>query len=52
LKERYTGRENEEEDVSSYWMTLRKSDDIGIRKRKQCMGLCAGPTFEEAMYQP
>jgi hypothetical protein len=23
------GREDEEEDVSSYWMTLRKREDIG-----------------------
>jgi hypothetical protein len=26
LKERYRGREEEEEEVSSYWMTLRKGD--------------------------
>jgi hypothetical protein len=25
-----TGRKNEEEDVSSYWITLRKREDIGI----------------------
>jgi hypothetical protein len=30
LKERYMGWEDgEEEDISSYWMTLRKRDDIG-----------------------
>jgi hypothetical protein len=27
LKEIWTGREDEEEDVSSYWMTLRKRED-------------------------
>jgi hypothetical protein len=26
---------DEEEDVSSYWMTLRKREDTGICKRKQ-----------------
>jgi hypothetical protein len=25
----FTPREDEEEDVSSYWMTLRKREDIG-----------------------
>jgi hypothetical protein len=28
------GREHKEEDVSSYWMTLRKRDDAGNWKRK------------------
>jgi hypothetical protein len=27
LKERQKGREDEEEDISSYWMILRKSED-------------------------
>jgi len=27
-------RDDEEEDVSSYWMTLRKWEDTGILKRK------------------
>jgi hypothetical protein len=27
--ERYKGQEDEEEDVSSYWMTLKKRDDTG-----------------------
>jgi len=29
LTERQKGREDEEEDVSSYWKTLRKRGDIG-----------------------
>jgi hypothetical protein len=29
LKERYKGRKEEEEDVSSYWKTLRKGEDTG-----------------------
>jgi hypothetical protein len=29
------GREEEEKDVSSYWMTLRKGDDAVNRKRKR-----------------
>jgi len=38
LKERYkethSGREDEEEDVSSSWVTLRKREDTGIEKRE------------------
>jgi hypothetical protein len=34
LKERLKLREVEEEDVSSYQMTLRKREDSGYRKRK------------------
>jgi hypothetical protein len=30
LKERYKGREDEEQDVSGIWMTLRKREDTGI----------------------
>jgi hypothetical protein len=30
LKERYKGREDEEEDVSSYWIALRKREDTAI----------------------
>jgi hypothetical protein len=30
LTERQKGREDEEEDVSSYWMTLRKVGDTEI----------------------
>ena len=29
LKERWNGRKDKEQDVSSYWMTLRKSEDSG-----------------------
>jgi hypothetical protein len=28
LKERYGGRKDEEEEVSSYWMTVRKREDV------------------------
>jgi hypothetical protein len=28
LKVRYRGREDEEEEVSRYWMTLRKREDV------------------------
>jgi hypothetical protein len=34
LKERYKGREDEEEDISSYWMALRKLEDTGNLKSK------------------
>jgi hypothetical protein len=39
--------EDEEEDVSSYWMTLRKRDDL--RKFEE-EALCAELALEEAMY--
>ena len=29
LKEGYTGREDEKEEVSSYWTTLRQLEDTG-----------------------
>jgi hypothetical protein len=31
LKERYKGREDEEEDLSSYWMTLLETERGGSR---------------------
>jgi len=34
LKERWKGREDEEEDVNSYWMTLRKIEYTGDWRRK------------------
>ena len=33
-------REDEEEDVSSYWVTVRKIGDNGNWKNKQQMALC------------
>jgi hypothetical protein len=39
LEERWKGREDEE-DVSSYWIILRKRDDTGIEKRKHSIALC------------
>jgi hypothetical protein len=32
LKQRQKRREDEEEDVSSYWMTSRRQEDTGISK--------------------
>jgi hypothetical protein len=40
LKKTYKGREEEEEDVSSYVMVLRKRGDIGISKRKHYIPAC------------
>jgi hypothetical protein len=34
LKLRLKGREDEEEDMNCYWMTLRKTKDSGIWKGK------------------
>jgi hypothetical protein len=30
IEEKYKGREDEEENLSSYWMTSRKGEDIEI----------------------
>jgi hypothetical protein len=34
LKERLEGQEDEEKDVSSCWMTLRRQEDTGCGRRK------------------
>jgi hypothetical protein len=39
LKKRYKDQEEEEEDISSYWMTLRTREGTGIRKRKHYITL-------------
>jgi hypothetical protein len=53
LKERYKGghkwQEDKEEDVGSYWMTLRKGEDTLILKRKLWIALCGEFTLEEAL---
>jgi hypothetical protein len=33
LKDRYTGWKDEEEDVSSYWIILRKRKNTGHQKK-------------------
>jgi hypothetical protein len=40
--------EDEEEKVESYWMTLRKGEDIYIRRRKLKIALCGELDLEEA----
>jgi len=40
---------DKEEDVSSYWMTLRIQEDTGNWKRKQQIILCVEHALEEAM---
>jgi hypothetical protein len=41
LKERYWGRKDEEEEVSSYCMALGKSENTGTRKWEHQIALCA-----------
>jgi hypothetical protein len=43
------GRQDEEEDVSSYWMTLRKRECTGNWKGKHKMAVSAELALEEAM---
>jgi hypothetical protein len=46
------GWKHEEEDISSYWMTLRKRKDSGNLKRKHYMVMCEEIALEEAMKFP
>jgi hypothetical protein len=41
--------EDEEEDVSNYWMTSRKREDTGNRKRKHSIALCGELSSEDSM---
>jgi hypothetical protein len=47
-KEGQKGRKDEEEDVSSYWMTLRKRKDTLHCKRKHQIALCGELALEKA----
>ena len=53
LKERWKGgekwQEDEEEDVGSYWMSLRKGEDTLIWRRKLWIALCGELALEEAL---
>jgi hypothetical protein len=49
FKGRQKGWEDQEEDVSTYWMTLRETEDTGIRKRKHEIALRGQLTSEQAM---
>ena len=42
-------QEDEEEDVRSYWMTLRTGEDILIWRRRLCIALCGDIVLEEAL---
>jgi hypothetical protein len=41
--------EDEEEDVSSYWIILRKREDVGYWKRKHKIALCGEIALEVAV---
>ena len=41
--------QDEEEDVRSYWMTLRTGEDILIWRRSLWIALCGGIVLEEAL---
>ena len=40
---------DEEEDVNSYWLTVRKRQDTGNRKRKHQITPCGEFGFEESV---
>ena len=42
-------KEDKEEDVGSYWMTLRKGEDAVIWKRKLWIALCGELALEETL---
>jgi hypothetical protein len=47
-KEKLKGLEEEEGDVSNYWMNFRKREDAGSGKRKQYIVLVRELAFEKA----
>ena len=47
-KEKYKWRENEEEDVSRYWMILEERKDAVYLKAKHYFAFCG--ELEEAIY--
>ena len=49
IKGRQKWQEDEEEDVGSYWMTLRKGEDTLIWRRKLYIALCEELVLEEAL---
>jgi len=49
LEELFKGGEDEEEDVRSCCMTLRRIEDIGTWKRKQYIALCGEFALGETM---
>jgi hypothetical protein len=49
LKERWKGWEDEEEDVNSYCMTLRKREDPGNLQTKNYIALSGELALEEAV---
>jgi phage anti-repressor protein len=48
-QERYKGREDEEGDVSSYWITVRKRENPGSCKMKHKISLSGEIALEVAM---
>jgi hypothetical protein len=48
IEERIEVTKNEEEDISTYWMPLRKYEDTEHRKRKHQIALCGELALEEA----
>jgi hypothetical protein len=49
LKERYKGQEEKEEDVSRYWMTLRKKKILELERGRTLIALCVELSVEGAM---
>jgi hypothetical protein len=43
------GNEDKKEDLSSYWMTLRKREDSRILKRKHYIALCGELALERTL---
>jgi len=46
---RQKGHEDKKEDLSSYWMTLRKRKCCGTLKRKHYTALCGELALEETL---
>jgi hypothetical protein len=48
MKEIHKGRDDEEEYVNSYWMTLREREDAGLRKVKDYIRVPGELALEKA----
>ena len=49
LKDKWNEQDDEEEDVSSYFMTVRKSEGTGILKRNHRIAVCGQFNFQQAV---
>jgi hypothetical protein len=49
LKKRYKGRQDEEENISRYWMTLRKDEILEFKRKRTISHSLENSLWKEAM---